>query len=77
MKTEKLIYWDTQDPRNTGAAFRTPNDSGPLEFVRWAHVSGRTVSSAETEGYHLRDFFRGPDGAYAGPDQDGIFPVLE
>lgn len=26
-----LIYWDTQDPKNQGWAYRTDRDSGPVD----------------------------------------------
>ena len=52
-------------------------DSGPLEFAGWAHISGRAVDDSEVIGYNLSDYFRGSDGAYSGPDQDGIYPILE
>jgi len=69
------IYWDRQDPRDEGPAFRRKDDSGALELSGWAHVSGRNVEDAEVAGYNLRDYFRA-NGAYQGPDQDGIYPVL-
>lgn len=61
------LYWDTQDPSNVGPAYRTADESGALELLRW---------EGDATGMNVEDFFRGPDGAYLGPDQDGVHPVL-
>jgi len=80
--SEVEIYWDSQDRSNPGPAYRETTgekdqrESGPLELRGWAHVSGRKVEEAEVLGYNLSDYFTGADGAYAGPDQDGIYPIL-
>lgn len=64
---EILLYWDVQDPANPGPAYRTATDSGPCELMHW---------NGSSQGMHLEDFFRGPDGAYLGPDSDGVYPIL-
>lgn len=80
--TEVEIYMDHQDRSNEGPAFREltgekdQRTSGPLEFRGWAHVSGRKVEDSEVIGYNVGDYFCGNDGAYSGPDRDGIYPVL-
>ena len=61
------LYWDRQDSANEGPAYRTSDDSGSLELLRW---------EGDAAGMHLENFFRGPDGAYLGPDADGVYPVL-
>lgn len=75
-----VLYWDKQDPQNPGPAYRLSRDnggeSGSLDVTGWAHVSGRKVEESEVAGYNIADYFTGADGAYAGPDQDGIYPVL-
>lgn len=71
-----VLYWDTQDSANVGPAYQTKDDSGALELTSWAHVSGRNIEEAEVLGYNIADYFTGADGAYAGPDQNGIYPVL-
>lgn len=78
---EVLIYWDRQESGNEGPAFRETSgamdqrESGSLEFRGWAHVSGRKIEESEVAGYNVADYF-GRDGAYAGPDKDGIYPSL-
>lgn len=62
------IYWDTQDPRNPGAAFRDGDDSGPLE-----------ITDDTYNGLIPHDGYFGPDGAYLGPDEHGthlLFKLL-
>ena len=73
-QSDMVIYWDTQDAANIGPAFRFAGESGPLEFVTWASTGGR-ITADDVAGYNIADYF-GVDGAYKGPDQDGIFPVL-
>ena len=58
------LYWD----KNSGPAYRTEADSGALELLKW--------STEASEGQNLEDYFRGADGAYLGPDEDGVYPVL-
>lgn len=48
-------------------------ESGELEFVGWASLDG---SAPDVTGYVLEAFFSGPDGAYVGPDQHGVYPVM-
>ncbi|NBW12075.1 MAG: hypothetical protein EBR82_28995 [Caulobacteraceae bacterium] len=61
------LYWDRQDPSNEGPAYRTDHESGPLHFLGW---------EGDGTGMELAAFFRGPDGIYLGPDDDGTYPVL-
>lgn len=61
------IYWDTQDPDNEGAAWRTQSVSGSIDHVGW---------SGDCEiGMNLLDYF-GPDGRYIGPDCQGVYPLF-
>ena len=71
------FYWDTQDPQNVGPAYRDheSGESGEAEFVGW-YRDGAPVSDAETVGYEVQHYFTGPDGAYTGPDCDGIYPAF-
>jgi hypothetical protein len=67
------IYWDAQDTRNPGPAYRIDGgDSGPLDFCGWKTVDG---SKPDTQGYYLGDYFT-RNGAYAGPDCHGVYPIL-
>lgn len=61
------LYWDKQDASNEGPAYRTESESGALELLRW---------EGDAQGMNVEDYFRGPDGAYLGPDADGVYPVL-
>lgn len=71
------LYWDKQVPGEHGPAYRAYleaengdailNESGPLDLVRW---------EGDSQGMNVEDFFRGPDGAYLGPDEDGVYPIL-
>lgn len=70
------LSWVTYNPGKEGAVFRLGKEYGPLEFVQWAHVSGRAVSDQETARKNPSAFFNGPDASYSGPDQDGIHPVF-
>ena len=78
-----LIYWDRQDRNNEGPAYRVTTgeinqrESGALDLAGWAHVSGRKVEDSEVVGYNVGDYFGLSGGEYKGPDQDGIYPVLE
>lgn len=61
------IYWDEQDKSNQGPAYRVAGgESGALELLMW---------EGDAKGMHLEDFFR-HNGAYSGPDADGVYPVL-
>ena len=72
MKTKRTIYWDNQDPNNSGPAYRDYEndqeiDSGLLEFEGFPQGC---------EGYNLADYF-GNDGEYLGPDEGGIEPIYK
>jgi hypothetical protein len=71
------ICWVTANPSEDGAIYRLGMACGPLDFVRWAHVSGRPVPPATTEGKQLKDYFAGWNQNYTGPDADGIYPLLK
>lgn len=72
------VRWVTANPSEDGPVFCLGGQCAPLDFVRWAHVSGRnTVSEAETAGRKLADYFKGLNQAYTGPDRDGIYPLLK
>ena len=71
------LSWEIQNPSKQGAVFRIGKECGLLEFVRWAHVSGRTVSEQESAGKKISAYFKGPDASYHGPDQAGVYPLLK
>jgi len=70
------ISWVTANPYEEGAVFHLGLACAPLDFVRWAHVSGRMVPAEASAGRYLKDYFKGWNNAYTGPDQDGIYPLL-
>ena len=72
-----VIYWDTQDPANPGPAYRRTDceESGALDFVKWGANEPANCTPDVTDGYQLEYYF-GTDGAYKGPDDFGVFPVL-
>lgn len=70
-----VLYWDTQVPGDPAPAYRVGDESGRLYFDGWAATDGRDVRG-EVDGYNLGDYFDGPNGAYRGPDRDGIYPLL-
>jgi hypothetical protein len=71
------LYWDDQDPNNVGPAYRVDGgESGALEFVRWNAPDPRDCEPDVVEGYCLEPYFNGPDRAYLGPDQYGVYPGL-
>ena len=66
------IYWDSSDPQNVGPAYRIEradgrSASGSLNFGCW--------SADGCDGYQLEDYFDG-NGAYRGPDADGVYPEM-
>jgi hypothetical protein len=75
-----MIYWDDQDPDDEGggAAYRIGSgdttESGPLDFERWSDERGGVGIDGRP---HYSAYFRGPDGAYLGPDCDGVYPEFE
>jgi len=70
------ISWANANPSEEGAVFHVGMARAPLEFVRWAHVSGRILPPEATAGRDLRAYFNGWDQHYTGPDKDGIYPLL-
>lgn len=72
------LYWDYSAGEDEGPAFRFSDEdktSGPLDFQGWLR-DGKKVEGEEAAGYTVGAFFRGHDGAYLGPDEDGIYPAL-
>jgi hypothetical protein len=70
------IYWITANPSEEGVVATLGVNRHPLDFVRWAHTSGRMVPAEQAAGRNLRDYFRGWSNSYSGPDQHGIYPLL-
>jgi len=70
------IYWVTANPSEEGVVAFLGVHRHPLDFVRWANVSGRLVADEQVGGRTLRDYFRGWNNSYTGPDKDGIYPLL-
>jgi hypothetical protein len=70
------ISWATANPSEDGAVYRLGLVCAPLDFVRWAHVSGRLVPQEGAAGKVLKAYFQGWNHGYTGPDQDGIYPLL-
>jgi hypothetical protein len=70
------INWATANPSEDGAVYRLGLTCAPLDFVRWAHASGRMVSDEMAAGKELKAYFTGWNHSYTGPDADGIFPLL-
>lgn len=65
------LYWDKQDPGNTGVAYRYVDGnvgSGALEYAGLSIVSKFNAEDCEA-------FFDG-DGMYTGPNADGVWPVF-
>jgi len=71
------LSWESPNPSKEGAVFRIGQEHGLLQFVRWAHVSGRSASEPEAAGKKLRAFFNGYENAYTGPDKSGVYPLLK
>lgn len=70
------ISWARANPSEEGAVFHLGMECGPLDFVRWAHVSGRMVSDEAAAGKELKAYFQGWNHGYTGPAADGIYPLL-
>lgn len=70
------ISWARANPSEEGAVFHLGMACAPLDFVRWAHVSGRMVSDEAAAGKELTAYFKGWNHGYTGPDADGIYPLL-
>lgn len=71
------LSWEVQNPSTEGAVYRVGQKCGLLEFVRWAHLSGRLATEQEFAGKKIRSYFSSYDGAYTGPDKTGVYPVLK
>lgn len=71
------LSWEVQNPSTEGAVYRVGQKCGLLEFVRWAHLSGRLATEEEFAGKKVRSFFSNYDGTYKGPDKSGVYPVLK
>ncbi len=70
------LSWINANPSEEGVVACLGINRSPLDFVRWAHVSGRLVSEEQADKLKLRDFFRGWNNSYTGPDKDGLYPLL-
>jgi hypothetical protein len=70
------VCWATANPSEEGVIACLGANRDPLDFVRWAHVSGRQVAPELAATRNLRDYFRGWNNGYTGPDQDGIYPLM-
>ncbi len=71
------VVWVTANPSEEGAVANFGTVSTPLDFVRWAHISGRLVPDEVAAARDLRAYFRGYNDSYTGPDRDGIFPLMK
>jgi hypothetical protein len=71
------VRWIAANPSEEGPISCLGSDYSPLDFVRWAHVSGATVPPAEGAARKLKDYFKGFNQAYTGPDHEGIYPLLK
>jgi hypothetical protein len=71
------VRWLTANPSEEGPVFTVGQRTGPLDFVHWAQVSGRSVPVEKAASLELRSYFRGFNGGYSGPDKDGIYPLLK
>jgi hypothetical protein len=65
------LYYDTQDPADPGPAYRTAEEGGALELCGW----GGPADGTEDSSYRIGEFF-GDDGAYRGPDNEGVYPLF-
>ncbi len=74
--SQASLFWEKQNPSKEGPVYHIGKDAGLLEFVRWSHISGHSVSEAEAQGKKLRDYFTGQGNSYRGPDSNGIYPLL-
>jgi hypothetical protein len=71
------VRWAVANPSEEGPVFGFGVECAPLDFVRWAHVSGSMVPEEATAGRKLKDFFQGLNQSYTGPDREGIYPLLK
>lgn len=71
------VTWVTANPSEEGPVAHFGAQSTPLDFVRWAHVSGRLVPDEVAAARDLRAYFRGYNDSYTGPDKDGVFPLMK
>ncbi len=71
------VSWATANPSEEGAVYSLGSQCTPLDFVRWAHVSGRLVPDEDAANRNLREYFRGYNDTYTGPGKDGVYPLLK
>jgi hypothetical protein len=71
------VVWVTANPSEEGPVANLGTVSTPLDFVRWAHSSGRLVPDDVAATRELRAYFRGYNDSYTGPDKDGVFPLMK
>lgn len=71
------LSWERPNPSEECVFYHIGQEGGLLEFVRWAHVSGRILTAPETASRKLQQYFKGFNDAYTGPDKDGIYPLMK
>ena len=71
------VRWVVANPSEEGPVLYLSGECAPLDFVRWAHVSGSLVPEEAGARRKLKDYFTGLNHAYTGPDRDGIYPLLK
>lgn len=71
------VKWLKANPSEEGPVYCIGLVCSALEFVRWAHASGRQVPAEMAARKELRAFFNGWNGAYTGPDRDGVYPLMK
>ena len=71
------VRWMSANPSEEGPVYCLSGQYAPLEFVRWAHITGRTVTDMEGASRKLTDYFKGMNQSYTGPDRGGIYPLLK
>jgi hypothetical protein len=71
------VRWVSANPSEEGPVYWLNGQCAPLEFFHWAHVSGSIIPSSSLAGRTIKEFFRGLNQSYTGPDHDGVYPVLK
>lgn len=71
------VRWATANPSEESAVCCLGQQVAPLDFVRWAHVSGRLVPEEVAASRSLKSYFNGFNDTYTGPDKDGVYPLFK
>jgi len=71
------VRWANANPSEDGVVFCLGGHCAPLDFVRWAHISGRALTEDALVKLKLQDFFKGWKQAYTGPNAEGYYPMLK